>query len=131
MTATLTGTAYIEPFLGTWQNSDTTGTGTAATVSGVVPPKLKITLNDVVKNGIITLNSDINAKTTEILTSKASIPSKQRVYLVNLDSQQDKLKAMNMSLVLYDEIPEYTQSSADAIKGNTYSRINGCQFKRI
>lgn len=40
------------------------------------------------------------------------------------------MKCINIRLVHYDEVPEYTQASKDAIVGNTYSRLTGCQFKR-
>lgn len=128
--ATITGKAYQEPFIGTWEAKQTTGRGTAAQASATAPPKLKITLKKVV-NGILKLGNDITTKEAEVLTLKSTIPETKRRYLTDLNSQQNKLKAMNMSLVLYDEVPEYTQASSDAIKGNTYSRYNGCQFKRI
>jgi len=50
---------------------------------------------------------------------------------VKLDDMYSKLKGMNVSLVLYDEIDEIKQASSGAINGNTYSRLNACQFKRI
>ena len=63
--------------------------------------------------------------------AKNALHTTKTQYFLDLNTMPDKIKCFNCSLVLYDEIPEYSQASKDAIAGNTYSRINGCQFKRI
>ena len=83
------------------------------------------------KKGIALIESEISSKYADIASAKSSLNSLKTPYYLDLDTMQDKFKCFNMSLVLYDEIPEYSQASNDAIVGNTYSRINGCQFKRI
>ena len=131
-TATISGSPRIQTADGSWINADTSKTsGTPIDTSSIVMPDLKITLKKVQEKGITKIENEITGKYTEIGTAKAALSSTKKTYYLDLNNQLDKLKCMNMSLVLYDEIPEYTQSSADAIKGNTYSRINGCQFKRI
>ena len=65
----------------------------------------------------------------ELITSKTAVVKSNDTAVTSID--QDKLKNLNMTLVLYDEIPEYKQASGDAIVGNTYSRLVNNQFKRI
>ena len=78
------------------------------------------------------LNAEIATRRATVLTTKnALVPVNTKLITSISDHQKDKVKAMHMSMVLYDEIPEYTQSSYDAISGNTYSRVMNCQFKRI
>ena len=92
-------------------------------------PTLEIELTQDLIDGLPTIDTAISSKKTEIDTAKnALVPSKQ-IFQVEID--KTKLANLNMGLVLYDEIPEYTQASKDAIVGNTYSRITNSQFKRI
>ena len=92
-------------------------------------PTLEIELTQDLIDGLPTIDTAISSKKTEIDTAKnALVPSKQ-IFQVEID--KTKLANLNMGLVLYDEIPEYTQASKDAIVGNTYSRITNNQFKRI
>ena len=41
------------------------------------------------------------------------------------------MKAMSVTMVLYEEQNLNEQSSYDAINGNTYSRLKDCQHRRI
>lgn len=128
----LSGTAKQFVADGSWLQSDTVITsGTPIDITTISMPDMKITLSKVLPKGIKQIDNEITAKYTEISDAKTALTSTNKTYILDLNDQLDKLKCMNMSMVLYDEIPEYTQASSDAIKGNTYSRLNGCQFKRI
>jgi len=105
-----------------------TATGTHV-VTAETQPTLEIELTQDLIEGLPNIDTAINSKKTEVDTAKiALVPSKQ-IFQVEIDTR--KLSNLNMGLVLYDEVPEYTQASKDAIVGNTYSRIMNNQFKRI
>jgi hypothetical protein len=128
----ITGTAKKDPDDGRFQTANTSKkSGTPIDITTVTLPDLKITLEKVEKKGITLIENEITSKYGDIASAKSSLNSIKTKYYLDLNTMQDKFKCFNMSLVLYDEIPEYSQSSKDAIVGNTYSRINGCQFKRI
>lgn len=93
---------------------------------------IKIVLNQELTKGRAKIEAEKILKKNEVMTAKTVLVPSLTRYLTNIGSYQEtKLKSMNMKLVLYDEVPEYTQASKDAISGNTYSRLNACQFKRI
>ena len=119
--------------IGEIKRSSTTLTGTGIDISTIPLPTGKITLvNDAIEKSIDVLDAEIIAKRGTVITTKNALVPINKKYITNIsDFQKDKIKAMHMSMVLYDEIPEYTQSSYDAISGNTYSRVMNCQFKRI
>ena len=87
-------------------------------------------MNNILVNGIKKIESDIATTYTEILTAKGNLIKSKNVYFLSLDNLLNKLKCINCSLVLYDEIPSYTGSDG-ALTANTYSRYTGCAFKRI
>ena len=93
--------------------------------------KLDVTIESDLYYGDKYLDTLLTSKYNEILTAKNNLVYKGKTYFLTLDNQLEKIKCMNMSLVLYDEVPEYVSSSGHAITGNTYSRLNGCQSKRI
>jgi len=126
------GVAKKDPDDGRFQSVDTTlKSGTPIDIATVILPDLKITLNKVEAKGIARIEQEILDKYVDIKNAKNALNSVKTLYHLDLDTMPDKIKCFNCSLVLYDEIPEYSQASKDAISGNTYSRINGCQFKRI
>lgn len=128
----ISGTAKLDPNDGRFETADTSiKSGTPIDITGVILPDLKITLMKVEKKGILKIDDEITNKYVEIKNAKNALNTVKTQYYLDLDGMQDKIKCFNCSLVLYDEIPEYSQASKDAISGNTYSRINGCQFKRI
>jgi len=92
-------------------------------------PTLEIELTQDLIEGLPNIDTAINSKKTEVDTAKITLVPSKQIFQVEID--QTKLKNLNMGLVLYDEVPEYTQASKDAIVGNTYSRIMNNQFKRI
>ena len=88
--------------------------------------------NDAIEKSRDVLDTEIITKRATVITTKNALVPVNKKYITNISNfQKDKIKAMHMSMVLYDEIPEYTQSSYDAISGNTYGRMMNCQFKRI
>jgi len=93
------------------------------------PQSLIITLTENTKEGIAKIENDISAKLTEVDAAQLALQPTKTIFHVQID--ETKLQNLNMGLVLYNEIPEYTQASADAIIGNTYSRLVNNQFKRI
>ena len=92
---------------------------------------LEIELVSKLDSGLENIKNEITTKNTQIYTAKSTLPLKKTTYVLDLDGQVNKLKCFNLSLILYDEVPEYASSSFDSIKGNTYSRLTGCQFRRI
>lgn len=95
-------------------------------------PTLEITLNEDPIRSKLSINTDLKAQDIVVNQKKDLVVTTTRFLTSSIGPyQEQKLKCMNMSLVLYDEVPEYTQSSTDAIKGNTYSRLSNGQFKRI
>ena len=126
------GAAIKKKNIGSFEKANTSKTGTPIDVTTYVTPELEIELGNDSVRGIGLINSDIDIQRADVQAKKnALIPVRKRWFTSFGDLQRQKMKCMNMSLVLYDEIPEYTQASQDAIKGNTYSRIQNCQFKRI
>jgi hypothetical protein len=105
---------------------------TPVTVAATATPDLKVLLLDDDVRSINSINTDLTSKYTEIETKQGLLTYVTRLYIQRLEaSQVDKMKCMNMSIVLYDEVPEYSNTNSHHITGNTYSRLNNCQFKRI
>lgn len=105
---------------------------TPVTVAATATPDLKVLLLDDDVRSINSINTDLTSKYTEIETKQGLLTYVTRLYIQRLEaSQVDKMKCMNMSIVLYDEVPEYRNTNSHHITGNTYSRLNNCQFKRI
>jgi len=127
----ITGTPLADIADGSWLQSDTTSTGTGVTISSLTVPDLQITLNNVLVNGVKKIESDIVTAYAEIQTAKGNLVKSKNVYVLDLNNQIDKLKCINCSLVLYDEIPSHNEVSKDTLTANTYSRYTGCAFKRI
>ena len=127
-----TGVAIKKKDVGSFEKANTSQSGTPVDVTTNATPELDIELvNDSVR-GIALINSDIDTQRADVQAKKnALVPVRKRWFTSFGNLQRQKINCMNMSMVLYDEIPEYTQASQDAIKGNTYSRIQNCQFKRI
>ena len=131
-TVAITGTAKRDEDDGRWIQSQTSlKSGTPVDIATMALPALRITLGKVAEKGIAKIEKEITDKYADIKTSKTALNTVKTLYYLDLDTMPDKIKCFNCSLVLYDEIPEYSQASSDAISGNTYSRLNGCQFKRI
>ena len=105
---------------------------TPVTITATVTPDLKVLLLQDDVRSINSINTDLTAKYTEIQTKQGLLTYITRLYIQRLEaSQVDKMKCMNMSIILYDEVPEYSNNNSHHITGNTYSRLNNCQFKRI
>ncbi len=119
--------------IGEIERSSTTIAGTGIDITTITVPTGKITLiNDAIEKSINTLDAEIITKRANVVATKNALILNNKKYITNISNyQKDKIKAIHMSMVLYDEIPEYTQASYDAISGNTYSRVMNCQFKRI
>jgi hypothetical protein len=92
-------------------------------------PTIDIELTEILVSSINTNNIAVATAHTEMLDAKKLVQNTNSTSITEINT--NKLRNLNMSLVLYDEIPEYTQASKDAIVGNTYSRIMNNQFKRI
>ena len=92
-------------------------------------PTIEFELTEILVSSINTNNTAVATAHTEMLDAKKLVQNTNSTSVSEINT--DKLRNLNMSLVLYDEIPEYTQASKDAIVGNTYSRIMNNQFKRI
>lgn len=105
--------------------------GTPIDTTPLPTPSLNIKIVEEPYYGQELLESLVQTKYNEVVLAKNSLKYIGKTYFLTLDDQLDKIKCMNMSLVLYDEVPEYVSSSYDAIRGNTYSRLSGCQSKRI
>jgi len=128
----ISGTAKEDKNDGRFITSQTSlQSGTPINIATLVLPDLKITLLSQQDKGIARIEQEILDKYVDIKNAKNTLNSVKEYYHLDLNTMPDKIKCFNCSLVLYDEIPEYSQASKDAISGNTYSRINGCQFKRI
>ena len=128
----LNNNPFIEVADGSFVKSDTIITGTAIDIPAQTKPTLQITLNKDPVDGLAYLNTELTTARNDLNAAKATlIPARNRYQTVFGSSQLTKMKTMNMNLVLYDEVDEYKQSSHDAIKGNTYSRLSNSQFKRI
>lgn len=125
------GVAFKETNVGEIKKSNISFTGTPIVTSSLSKAKLDITIKSDAYYGDKYLDTLLTSKYNEILTAKNNLVYKGKTYFLTLDNQLEKIKCMNMSLVLYDEIPEYVSSSGHSITGNTYSRLNGCQSKRI
>ena len=115
---------------GSWLQADTTKSGSGVIISALTVPDLEITLLNKLDKGIKKFENEIVVTYTEISTAKAILVKTKNIYVLSLDNQLKKLKCINCSLVLYDEIPSYTGSDG-ALTANTYSRYTGCAFKRI
>ena len=92
-------------------------------------PSIEIELTENLTSSIESNNIVVSTAYNDVLIAKSLVSNTSESSITEID--QTKLKNLNMTLVLYDEIPEYTQASADAIIGNTYSRLVNNQFKRI
>ena len=105
---------------------------TPVTITATATPNLKVLLLEDDVRSINSINTDLTSKYTEIETKQNLLTYISRLYIQRLEaSQVDKMKCMNMSIILYDEVPEYINNNKDVYSGNTYSRLNNCQFKRI
>ena len=98
-------------------------------VTAETQPTLEIELTQDLIEDLSNIDTAINSKKTEVDNAKITLVPSKQIFQVEIDTR--KLSNLNMGLVLYDEVPEYTQASKDAIVGNTYSRIMNNQFKRI
>tara|TARA_R100000951_G_scaffold94688_1_gene83497 strand:+ start:3628 stop:6315 length:2688 start_codon:yes stop_codon:yes gene_type:complete len=125
--------SFVEKADGSFTKSQATITsGTPIDIGAQTTPVLNVTLNEDPINGLALIQSDLASAQADLDAAKGTlIPSTGQYQPTFGPAQKQKMRTMNMSLVLYDEVPEYTQASQDAIKGNTYSRIQNCQFKRI
>jgi len=92
-------------------------------------PTIELELTEILVSSINTNKTAVATAHTEMVDAKKLVQNTNSTSITEINT--DKLRNLNMSLVLYDEIPEYTQASKDAIVGNTYSRIMNNQFKRI
>jgi hypothetical protein len=92
-------------------------------------PTIEIQLTEILVSSIYANTQAVATAHTEMLDAKKLVQNTNSTSVTEINT--NKLRNLNMSLVLYDEIPEYTQASKDAIVGNTYSRIMNNQFKRI
>ena len=81
--------------------------------------------------GIKNIENEILTSYADIIIAKGNLVTSKETFLLDLSNQVGKLKCMNCSLVLYDEIPSYNEVSKDTLGANTYSRLQGCAFKRI
>lgn len=125
--------SFVEIADGSFIKSQATVTsGTPIDVGAQSTPVLNVTLKEDPINGLALIQSEMASAQADLDTAKGSlIPSTGQYQPTFGPAQKQKMRTMNMSMILYDEVPEYTQASQDAIKGNTYSRIQNCQFKRI
>merc|ERR1711966_382468 len=122
--------SFVEKADGSFTKSQATITsGTPIDIGAQTTPVLNVTLNEDPINGLALIQSDLASAQADLDAAKGTlIPSTGQYQPTFGPAQKQKMRTMNMSLVLYDEVPEYTQASQDAIKGNTYSRIQNCQF---
>lgn len=123
---------FVEVTDGSFIKTQASITGTAVDVGSQTKPTLQITLNENPIQGLGSIGVELTTAQNELDTAKASIAPSSNHYKTTFGADQvKKMKNMNMTMVLYDEVDEYNQASQDAIKGNTYSRLQNCQFKRI
>ena len=128
----ITGNGKFFPVIGKILGSTVTGTPIDITTITTLPDVFITLQEGPIKQGVNVVQSLVDTKVKEVETAKNALIPVTKTYLTNLGPKQlDKLKCMNLRLVLYDEIPQYIQASGDAITGNTYSRLNACQHKRI
>ena len=129
----ISGRGRFIPKLGQIKNSSTHASSQVPVkLSSQTIPALEITLQEDPIRSKLSINSDLKAQDILVNQKKDLVVNTTRLLTSSIGPyQEQKLKSMNMSLVLYDEVPEYSQSSTDAIKGNTYSQLNTPQFKRI
>jgi hypothetical protein len=92
-------------------------------------PSIEIELTENLTSSIESNNIVVSTAYNDVLNAKSLVSNTTESSITEIN--QTKLKNLNMTLVLYDEIPEYKQASGDAIVGNTYSRLVNNQFKRI
>lgn len=117
---------------GAFLKTDTTQSGTAAEADDFGSPDLNVTLVENFVRGLGLIRTELVNKQADLDAAKEVLGNFKSSYQTTFGpAQKQKMRTMNMSMVLYDEVPEYTQASQDAIKGNTYSRVQNCQFKRI
>ena len=89
-------------------------------------------INDIDIQGKSKYTQNVVDKNFEIDVTKSSIPYTNSTSLLSFSTQQKlQMRQMNITMVLYDEENLNEQSSYDAINGNTYSRLKGCQHRRI
>ena len=81
--------------------------------------------------GIKNIENEILTSYADIIIAKGNLVTSKETFLLDLNGQVNKLECINCSLVLYDEIPSYNEVSKDTLGANTYSRLQGCAFKRI
>lgn len=128
--ATITGNGKFINRRGTIATASHTGTPVNTTTISM--PNLSIEIKDDLNRSLNLITSNQLILQSEVEQLKSNLVSRSRKLLSQLGpEQQDKFRAMNMSMILYDEVPNYTQASKDALVGNTYSRFTDCSFKRI
>lgn len=126
------GTAFKNLNIGEIKNANVSQSGTPVLSSSLPKVSMSVKLEDDWIYSTQYVDELLKNKYIDITNAKNSLVYKGRKYILELDDyQKNKMKCMNMSLVLYDEVPEYVSSSYDGIRGNTYSRLSGCQSKRI
>jgi hypothetical protein len=131
-TMDITGNGKFFPVIGKILASTVTGTPIDITTITTLPDAFITLTEGPFKQGLNVVQGLVDTKITEVSTAKLALIPVSKTYLTNLGPLQlKKINCMNMRLVLYDELPTYTQASGDAISGNTYSRLNACQHKRI
>ena len=128
---TISGNSKQDVADGSWKLSDTNGNGTAIDIDTIPTPDLEIGLLYKLDKGIKNIENDILISYADITAAKKNLVTSKEIFLLDLNNQLNKLKCINCSFVLYDEIPSYNEVSKDTLGANTYSRLNGCAFKRI
>ena len=128
---TISGNSKEDIADGSWVFADTTSSGNAVNINNIATPDLEIGLLNKLDKGIKNIENDISISYADIIVAKGNLVTSKEIFLLDLSNQLDKLKCINCSLVLYDEIPSYNEVSKDTLSANTYSRLNGCAFKRI
>lgn len=110
----------------------TSETGTPLDTTGIAMPSLSVQLTADLSRSLNVITAEQDTAQKLVSEKKLALVSRTRKLISQLGQEQEKkFRAMNMSMILYDEVPNYTQSSRDALVGNTYSRTTDCQFKRI
>lgn len=133
VSTTAIGTPLFLPEEGKIETFTVDPTCVAFDIGTIAVPSITVDLNgEDPLEGISIVDTDITAKNAEVVVKKTALINSNPTYITSFGANQDmKLRTINMKMVLYDEVPEFTSTSKDAIIGNTYSRLSNPQFKRL
>lgn len=97
----------------------------------ITTPDIRLNITSIEDKGINTLYNEKGNLDTELITLEASLTYSNTQTLLSFnDLIKDRIKSMNMSFVIYDEIDDI-EGAGNELKQTNYQRNMKCQFKRL